>query len=158
MQAIASTAQAPSWVPDAYIQPVNLTCFSTWIWNDMKTWPKQSWRNALFYTSPIPSTPVSYSLLCFISLPGTCGYLNVYYMVLHTFITYLPCQKVYSLLSGTLSILFLAPPCCLEHACHMVDAQISVECYICWINPSWKSQRKPEEIRWSLNSDEMCIC
>lgn len=70
-----------------------------------------------------PQHSVSYSLLSFISLPGTYRFLNLSYMVIHTFIIYHPCQRVHSLLAGILPILFLAASYCLEHAWHMVDVQ-----------------------------------
>lgn len=65
-----------------------------------------------------PQHSDSYSLQCFISLPGTYGSLNLSYMVIHTFITYHPCQRVHSLLAGILPILFLAASYCLEHLAH----------------------------------------
>lgn len=55
-------------------------------------------------------------------------YGNLYYMVVHSFIIYLPHQTVNSLLAGTLPILFITARDCSECSWHTVDTQISVEC------------------------------
>lgn len=112
----------------------------------------------LFSASPMPST-LFLTLPCFVSLLSTYGYLNLSYMVIHSFIIYLPCQKVHSLLAGTSCLLFLAASGCLEHAWHMVDAQNICRMFcVEWTLPGEVKESIQEEMSWGLNDDEMYIC